>query len=110
MGNARSFPGIPSADLKLKSGDRHDHIPYPFAGSKSFGNIFADMEFKEFVLQNLQSNALISSIVHNASDESVIVDGIRFFQYNNAESRKIIIADITKFHQFTAAGIKVLLR
>lgn len=107
MGNTRSFPGLPSGELKLKSGDRNDHIPYPFAGTKSYGGIFADIEFKEFVIQNLQSSLLVTSILQNSSDESIIVDGIRYFQYNSPESRKAIIADITKFHQFTSAGIKV---
>lgn len=107
MGNNRSFPGLPSSDLKLKTEDRHDHIPYPYAGSKSYGNIFADIEFKDFILRNLQSNVLISSVLQNALDESVVIDGIRYFQYSSTESRKSVIADVTKFHQFTAAGIKV---
>lgn len=65
MGNLHTLPGIlPSSQIKLKAGKRADSIPYPhIAESSSFEKLFKDCDFKDFVLKNIDNNALITSLL-----------------------------------------------
>ena len=90
MGNLSSTSnrvvGIPSEAIALKSGDRQRpdkenveedisfaviHCPLQ-SSHASYRSLFNDVDFKSFILGNLDSRALITSILQNAEEEELV--------------------------------------
>jgi hypothetical protein len=111
MGNQGSHNhriGYPNQQLKYKVGDRTDPIPCPCAVAKpNYQAMYSDPNFKDYILQHLNSNPLIYSILQNSSDESIILDGIPYFSSCHRDKRKEINNDIKKFQDFILSGLQV---
>jgi hypothetical protein len=109
MGNqpARSSSlGYPNKQLKSKAGDRTDPIPCPISKS-SYQTLYNDPEFKDYVLQNLNSSFFIQSLLQNSSDETIVMEGIPYFQTSSRERRTEINNDVKKFQDFIISGLQV---
>jgi hypothetical protein len=75
--------------------------------NSSFKSLFRSNEFKTFVVENLSSNTLMSSILQNTEQESLLLAGILYHQSLNRNHKKQLYSEINKFQSFPLAGIHV---
>lgn len=124
MGNQSSsrnrVEGIPSEDITLKDGDRQKpdrtitndniscaFIPCPLQANATYRSLFNNCDFKSYVLSNMDSTPLISSILQNIDKESLLLDGIAYHQLIDKNHKKQLHKEINKFQSFPLAGIHV---
>jgi hypothetical protein len=116
MGGNYSSPqnrveGIPSDEITFKEYDRSKPddvcVPCPLAARSSYHSLFNDSGFKTFVFEHFDSNALISSILQNIEQESLVLNGIAYHQSLNRSDKTQLYFDINKFQSFPLAGIHV---
>ena len=111
--------GIPKEDVKLKEGTRngadswrqqvnvsHSFVPCPFQSGTCFNSLYSHPDFKNYVHENFDSIALISSILENVEDESSVLDNVTFYQKMYSR-REALHDEIIKFQRFPLAGIAV---
>jgi hypothetical protein len=114
MGNKISEPasrasGVPIDELRLKTGDKLEPIAYPLVTSvSSYDKLFSNSNFKDFLLSNLDNNNFICSIIQNSHDNTIVLNGIEYFQNMNPEKQEETINKMTKIRNFTTAGINVI--
>lgn len=112
--------GIPSGEITFKEGDRgkpdplrtktdpsYAFVPYPLQANINFRSIFSSNEFKTFVFENLDCNALVTSILQNIEQESLLLDGISYHQSLNRNHKKKLYSQINQFQSLPLAGIHV---
>lgn len=111
--------GIPSEDISFKEGDRikvdpkrtnslsHAFVPCPLQRGSTFRSLFSSSEFKSYVIENLDSNALMSSLLQNIEQESLVLNDISYYQSLNRRHKKQLYSEINQFQNFPLAGIHV---
>lgn len=109
--------GVPSEEVTLKGGHNSNRnegdsypvfIPCPLQCriNSTFKSLFHKSEFKAFVLDNLDSNTLVSSILEN-DQEILVLKDITYLQSCNKSRKKKLYENINKCQNFPVAGIKV---
>jgi hypothetical protein len=108
MGNSPSTV-LPSGNLKWKTGNKNGTVPAPPSNLCSYDKLAKSADFKEYLCENLDSDYLVSSILANAVDDKVLLEGIQFFHGLDAEISEQISKEISNFQSIIAAGIDVRL-
>lgn len=100
----------PSNELKWKVGNRTEPVPCPnTVNAANFDTLLSQVDFKDYLCRNLDSEYLVSSILDNADDEVILLEGIIFFQNLNTDLRNEVVEQIENFRRVIAAGINVKL-
>ena len=110
MGNNSSCGlGNPSQDMIFKVGVKTDPVPSPSGASVTmFEKLIAHKDFKNDLIENLDSNYFITSLLQNCNDDSALLQGIRHFSNLNTQNRSEILNSLKKFQKMTASGIYVI--
>jgi hypothetical protein len=108
MGNQVSSSSIedngimPSLKLKLKAGITSD-TPY-----EKYMNDNPN-SFKEFLYKNLDSDYLVSSVLENSAEDSILLEGIDIFDVvDNSDLKNELLDEISNYNSLTSAGINVI--
>jgi hypothetical protein len=127
MGNAalssRGNPIYLSPDLKWKtdSGKRAQAVPFSvgidedqdidsYLSAVPYETIFKSVAFKEYILANIDSDYLVSSILcSGATDDKILLDGIKQCNVLDADAKSETVDKIDQFEQCVRAGIDVSL-
>ena len=97
-----------SKDLKWRSGSKTEPVPSNIGGLTTYEKMMKSSEFKDFLLENLDGNYLISSILTaNSVDENVLLEGISSFNRLDDETRDTMLSGIKSFQTACEAGINV---
>ena len=101
------------------------HCPYQSNNMTNFTNIFQNIEFKSYLLQNLDLNPFLISILDNIyakneeeneeneekeeenEEKELLLAGISYFQSLRESRQKQLYKEINEFQRFPLAGIPV---
>jgi hypothetical protein len=110
MGNAVSDSNLlyTEGQLQWKTGSLTDGVPAPnVTNEATYENLQGTSDFKEYLMQNIDSDALLASIISGTEDNSVLLKGFDKF---HAADREIMIANqslLENIHLCSSAGVDV---
>jgi hypothetical protein len=110
MGNSVSDLNqlYPEDQLQWKVGSIADGVPAPSVTNEStYENLQGNSEFMKYLMQNIDSDALVGSIISAADDHSVLLKG--FDKYNAADPELAAANQslLENIHLCASAGIDV---
>lgn len=72
---------LPSTDLKWKTGKKVSAIPCPYlADVTSLDRLARNIEFKDYILRNIDSDYLVTSMLSNSDKDELLVSNTEFSQ------------------------------
>ena len=98
----------PSDSLRYKTGLRHDPFPYP-PSKLPFDKLVLEFDFKTHLYRHLDSDYFLCCLLQNATDNTVLLDGIDFYNFADTSLREDTLKKISSFNQIVNAGVKVSL-
>ena len=99
---------LPSADLKWKVGNKNEAIPSCVGHNiLTYEKLALGIDFKDFIYSNLDSDYLMSSLLQNAYDESILNHGISYLQNSDPEFYRNLLFKTKSLEDLILAGINV---
>lgn len=111
MGNQVTCPGLlPSTELKWKTGKKVNPVPCPLlADSSNLDKLCRNVDLKDFILRNIDSDYLVSSLLLNVNKDELLTVGLSIFQNNDKESIKALKHRVTTLENLSMLGAKVFI-
>lgn len=95
-------------ELKWKTGPLQTSLPID-GEVDTYENLKLSPVFKEYVLQHIDDDDLIRTLVSTDDDENLVLEGITSYQLPNAEEVETLTKDVVNLENCTMAGIQVSL-
>ena len=94
--------------LIWKKGNRSDIVPFPGGPStQSFDKLLTSLDFKDFLYNNLDSEYLVTSIIQDAHNVPVLLQGIQFYRSSSKATRELIESRCSRFCSLSSVGTHI---